>query len=289
MATSLLFSTSLFRLHYNSYLILVFSFFTVTKFALSQNNCVLDIQYPLSDENSTCKGGGWDGFFNNSCCESTFNGFLYALAKKANETGKIFPTSSEQKECLTSMKGIDRVVFSCGLEKLTSGGGGCSDYSIADVAIILGNDLRKLGRDCEFLGSDNNSNTTCGACSDRLEDIRVSANNSKAQTDVCKFAALITLTSQRVDDVKWVQALYQCLDQGRINLGDQGNLALGKMLVKHTCIRTLDSTVRKFSFTMSKHYFIIVFIAIIIYVVYEQMTRESRKKSLKSLCQVHQF
>ena len=110
------------------------------------------------------------------------------------------------------MKGIDRVVFSCGLEKLTSGGGGWSNYSIANVTIIQGNDLRKLGRDCEVLGSDNNANTACHACSNMLEEIRVSTDNNKAEIDLCKFAALITLTSQMVDDIKWVQALYECLD-----------------------------------------------------------------------------
>ncbi|XP_017218306.1 probable LRR receptor-like serine/threonine-protein kinase RKF3 isoform X1 [Daucus carota subsp. sativus] len=203
-----------------SCLVLVFSFFAITKFGLSETNCVLDIEYPLSIDNSTCKGGDWDGFLKNSCCESIFNGFLYALGKKANETGKILMTRSEQKECLASMNAN---VFSCGLEKLTNGEGGCSDYSVTDV---LGNDLRKLGQDCEVLGSNDISNTTCPVCSNRLDEISVSANHDKTETDVCKFAVLITLTSQRIDDVKWVQGLYQCLNQERVALGDQGSLVL---------------------------------------------------------------
>lgn len=234
MAASLLISISFFQLRYikpYSYLILIFSFFSVTKFAFSQTNCVLDLQYPLSGHNSTCKQGDSHGFHNNSCCQSTFNGFLYALGKKANETGKLFLTWSEQKECLTSIKGIDGNVFSCGLEKLTRGRGGCSDYSVTDVATFLGNDLRNLGQDCKVLVSNHNSNTTCRGCSNRLGEISVSSNNSKAETDVCKFAALIALTSQRVEDIKWIQALYQCLDQGTLALGDQETLALGELLV----------------------------------------------------------
>ncbi|CAK9137781.1 unnamed protein product [Ilex paraguariensis] len=35
----------------------------------------------------------------------------------------------------SSVENIDRDILSCGIEKLTSGGGGCSDYSVMDCLI----------------------------------------------------------------------------------------------------------------------------------------------------------
>lgn len=227
MAISLLSSISSFQIKYQrpfSSVILVFSFFTAIRLAFSQtsvNNCVLDIQSSSSGNNSTCTGGNWDGFINNNCCESSFDGYLHALGQRANQSGKIFLNSTEQKECLNSMKGMDGNVLSCGIEKLNSGEGGCSDYSVSDVANNLGNDLRKLGEDCEVLGE---SNMGCIACFRRWEMMSMLANNFiKVETDVCRFAVLVSLTSQRIDDEKWIQAVYKCL-------GDR-SLSLGKVLV----------------------------------------------------------
>ena len=76
------------------------------------------------------------------------------LGKRANQIGQIFLNSTEQIDCLVSMKTIEGDVLNCGVEKLSSGAGRCSGYSVTDVENKLGNRLRTLGEDCKVLGLD---------------------------------------------------------------------------------------------------------------------------------------
>ena len=35
--------------------------------------------------------------------------------------------------------------------------------------------------------------------------------STKLEADVCRFVALVTLTSNKIDDTKWIDAVYGCL------------------------------------------------------------------------------
>ncbi|KAK3041782.1 hypothetical protein RJ639_000298, partial [Escallonia herrerae] len=184
--------------------------------------CVLDIQSSQSGNNSSCESGNWDGFLDNDCCGSAFNGYLHALGQRANETGEIFLNSTEQKVCLNSMKSNNGYILSCGIEKLTSGAGSCSDYSIKDVTNKLGYQLRSLGEDCKVLGSDGKSSKGWTACSRGWEKMGGPSNTTndamKVESDVCRFAVLVSLTSKRIYDEEWLQAIYKCLGDNSLPL-----------------------------------------------------------------------
>ncbi|KAK2990843.1 hypothetical protein RJ640_016161 [Escallonia rubra] len=184
--------------------------------------CVLDIQSSQSGNNSSCESGNWDGFLDNDCCGSAFNGYLHALGQRANETGEIFLNSTEQKVCLNSMKSNNGYILSCGIEKLTSGAGSCSDYSIKDVTNKLGYQLRSLDEDCKVLGSDGKSSEGWTACSRGWEKIGGPSNTTndamKVESDVCRFAVLVSLTSKRIYDEEWLQAIYKCLGDNSLPL-----------------------------------------------------------------------
>ncbi|CAK9182476.1 unnamed protein product [Ilex paraguariensis] len=206
------------------------AFFTIMKSVFPQSpatDCILDIQFSSSDNNSNCIAGNWDGFLENNCCGSAFGGYLHALGRRANQTGLIFLNSNEQKDCLSSAKSIDRNVFSCGIEKLTSGSGGCSDYSVMDVVNKLGNRLRSLGEDCKLLDMNTGKfDKGCNACQRRWTEMGVSSNDTndsmKVEADVCRFALLVSLTSQSINDEKWVQEIYKCLGNESLPSDDQG-------------------------------------------------------------------
>ncbi|PQM40952.1 putative LRR receptor-like serine/threonine-protein kinase [Prunus yedoensis var. nudiflora] len=202
-------------------MILVFIFLSALNFVFSQTpdvECVIDIQASSSWRNSSCEAGNWGGFISN-CCEVVFDDYLYALGQRANQTGKLFLNSTEQTNCLVLMKGIKEDVLSCGIEKLTSGAGGCSDYTRLDVFNNLRNTMESLEEDCKLLGTAEISYQVCSACLKRWEEIVASSDNergpSKVEANICGFAVLVSLTSKRIDDKDFVQALYECL-------GDQG-------------------------------------------------------------------
>lgn len=208
-------------------LILVFVFPTALNFVFSQAPgavCVLDIQQSSSWSSSSCEAGTWGGFISNCNCGAAFDDYLYALGQRANHTGKqLFLNSTGQTNCLDLMKSIKSDVFSCGIEKLTSGAGGCSDYTKLDVVHNLGSILQDLGEDCKPLGTAGKSDQACGACLRRWEEIVApseSRESSKVEANICGFAVLVSLTSNRIHDKYWVQSLYQCL--GNQTLADSG-------------------------------------------------------------------
>ncbi|KAK2636444.1 hypothetical protein Ddye_031236 [Dipteronia dyeriana] len=204
----------------------VLIFLTVLNFTLSRTSgtkCNLDIQLSATN-NSNCGSGSWGGFINNSnCCTSSFDDYLYALGRRANLTGDIFLNATEQKSCLMSMKEFKSNVLGCGIEKLTAGAGGCSDYTVEDTFSKLGDRLKTLDEDCKGLSSFGRSDQACIACLRRWEEIGGSSDdeveNVKAEADVCRYAVLVTLTGSRIDNAKWVQAVFDCLRQQPLVIG----------------------------------------------------------------------
>ncbi|XP_016647035.1 PREDICTED: proline-rich receptor-like protein kinase PERK3 [Prunus mume] len=208
-------------------MILVFIFLSALNFVFSETpdvECVIDIQASSSWRNSSCEAGNWGGFISN-CCEVVFDDYLYALGQRANQTGKLFLNSTEQTNCLVLMKGIKEDVLSCGIEKLTSGAGGCSDYTKLDVFNNLRNTMESLEEDCKLLGTAEKSDQVCSACLKRWEEIVASSDNkrgsSKVEANICGFAVLVSLTSKRIDDKDFVQALYECLGGQRLSADEQ--------------------------------------------------------------------
>lgn len=191
----------------------------------SFNKCVLDINIS-SGEAYTTLDSNWDGFLTQSCCGLPFNSYLRALARWTNQTGLIFLNSTQQIDCLTLMNKHTCDNLSCGIEKLTSGTGGCSDYSEMDVVNELGRRLKSLRDDCRLMDS---GGLTKG-CNKCLRTWRETASTSKNESmkledDICRFSMLILLTSQRVSDESWIDKIFHCL-------GDN-SLPLGKCCYKH--------------------------------------------------------
>lgn len=191
----------------------------------SAADCVLDIQFSTSFTNrSDCELHTWGGFIN-SCCGLDFDGYLYALGLHANQSGKIFSSSSEQESCLASMELLEKNITGCGVEKLTSGAGGCSDYTVMDVMENLGDKLRKLDEDCMPLSIDGRTND-CTACLRRWEEISATSNrkmdseSANIEANLCRFAVLISLTSIRFYDRESIQAVCECLGTYSLSVGE---------------------------------------------------------------------
>ncbi|KAA8533137.1 hypothetical protein F0562_033330 [Nyssa sinensis] len=205
-----------------TFLLTVFITINVFFSQTSVSECIIGIQLFPSGNNSNCIAGNWGGFLTDNCCGGAFNGYLYALGQRANQTGHIFLNSTERLDCLDSMKRIEGDVSSCSFEKLTSGAGDCSDYSVTDVVNNLGNGLTSLGEDCKLLGMDNQSNMTCSACLRGWEEMGVSSSNAEdsmvIKADICRFAVLVSMTSKRIADEQWVQAVYKCLREQSLPL-----------------------------------------------------------------------
>ncbi|KAH7577380.1 hypothetical protein JRO89_XS01G0242500 [Xanthoceras sorbifolium] len=193
----------------------------------SAEDCSLDFQFTLIISNSSCEGGDWGGFLPKNCSGSEFCNYLYALGHRANQTGKIFLNSSDQRSCLASMKRFEGDVFGCGIEKLTSGAGGCSDYSVADVTNKLGDELRSLNENCKFTSSVGEWNQTCGSCVRSWEGIRGSHSgfsdheSIENEADICRFAVMVALTSSRIEDEMYAQNVYKCLAEENSYKEDQ--------------------------------------------------------------------
>uniref|UniRef100_A0A7N0U0W6 Protein kinase domain-containing protein n=1 Tax=Kalanchoe fedtschenkoi TaxID=63787 RepID=A0A7N0U0W6_KALFE len=173
--------------------------------------CTLDVEVWPPVNSSDCPASGtWGGFLTHSCCEAAFDGYLVALAKRANQTGQIFLNSTEQKNCLISMKAVEDDILSCGIEKLTRGTGGCSEYSTQDVKSELGDELKHLGEECQFVHQG-----SCGSCLSRWKQTDSVPNEkespNKEQVDVCRFAVLVSLISSRVMDQTWSGSVRGCL------------------------------------------------------------------------------
>lgn len=185
---------------------------SVTTCQPNRTQCILELQvWSKSYNHSRCGLENWDGFLHKNCCGSVFNGYFYALSLHANKTGKIFLNSTEQRNCLASLKSFEKDVFGCEIEKLTSGGGGCSDFSVADVINWLGEDLENLRENCDFEGYDGEMDRKRGFCVRSWKEIRVKILNSASEIDICRFAVLVVLTSSRVEEEKWVSTVYNWL------------------------------------------------------------------------------
>ncbi|XP_048427659.1 uncharacterized protein LOC108867672 [Pyrus x bretschneideri] len=220
------------KYHKPPLMIVLFLFLSALNFSFSQTpdiKCVLDVQDSSEWRSTSCEEGNWGGFISN-CCGAAFDDYLYALGHRANRTEhrasrtvQLFLNSTEQTNCLISMKDIKDGVLSCGIDKLTSGAGGCSDYTKVDVFDNLGNTLENLDEDCKLLGMGEKSeqDQACSACLRRWEEIVASSENesssSKLEADICGFAVLVTLTSRRIDDKNWVSALYECLGDQKLS------------------------------------------------------------------------
>ncbi|KAG5017237.1 hypothetical protein JHK85_023373 [Glycine max] len=179
-------------------------------------NCVLNIQFSSSLINSNCELYHWGGF-TNGCCGPYFDDYLYDLGPKANQTGKIFLNSSEQKNCIASMEAFNKKFTCYGIEKITSGVGGCSDYTITDVISKIGDNFRRLNEDCMPLSRNGRPNETCTKCLKTWEDIIAKSDSTResesanASDYLCRFAVLVSLTSTRIYDRESIQEVYKCL------------------------------------------------------------------------------
>ncbi|WOG93397.1 hypothetical protein DCAR_0312681 [Daucus carota subsp. sativus] len=177
--------------------------------------CVLDLGYGGSPSlhNLSNVEGDWGGFLNNNSCAGPFEEYLYALALHTSQTGDIFLNSDEQSDCLTTMNrpGID--VLGCGIEKLTRGGGGCSDFSVKDVNNRLGDDFQSMKKKCELQGK--NQDKSCGSCLRSWEDITGTDSGNDEPTEseslTCRFAVLVSLASTKIKDEAWIQKTFRCL------------------------------------------------------------------------------
>lgn len=193
------------------------------------DECVLDMRIPSSWNDSKGVEQNWDGFLNNNSCRLPFERYLYALAKKANKTGEIFLNITEQNDCLSTINTTEKDVFSCGIERLTSGKGDCSDYSVTDVINELGDALQNLDEDCKNLGSNSESDKDCNSCLGRWKQMAGSANTSngliREEVDICRFSVLVSLTSRRINDMGWIDSIYTCLGNG-IPIGNLQNFVM---------------------------------------------------------------
>ncbi|XP_022775842.1 proline-rich receptor-like protein kinase PERK3 [Durio zibethinus] len=225
------------RINHEAFLSMIYAFvlFATLDFVFSETsvtNCILDIKNSSSAKESNCEFGNWGGFINDSCCGGAFEEYLFALGRQANLTKAIYLNSTEQKNCLTSMERFEKDIFGCGIQKLTSGAGGCSDYIVMDVIDKLGDRFRNLQEDCKELGSGGRPDHSCSTCLGRWDEIGESSGSDYKQesaaaddADVCRFAVLVSMISHRIDDENWVYAAFQCLREWAFSLDEHGGTA----------------------------------------------------------------
>ncbi|OWM76054.1 hypothetical protein CDL15_Pgr009699 [Punica granatum] len=191
------------------------------------DKCILTVRLTPTN-NQSCEDSTWGGFINPGCCGTVFSHYLYALGQRANLTGLIFLNSTEQKDCLVSIKSADKDGLECGIEKLTSGAGACSDYMVKDVDHRLGDSLRKLTGSCRLLGSRDKDNQTCSSCLTTWKEMGITPENGvepgSGQAELCRFAVLVTLMSKRFGDTRWAGEVHKCL-------GDKQVLPIGKWIL----------------------------------------------------------
>lgn len=203
----------------------IFSIFLLANLAINSHSihastCVLDMEIPSSWNDSSSMEGNWGGFLKNESCARTLERYLYALAKNANETGEIFQNTTDQKVCFNAINITEEDVLSCGIERLSSGRGGCSDYSLKDVVNEEKTQLQSLDEGCKNSESESSSNEECSSCLKRWEEMSIAAHNStsngtsREEVDVCRFSILVSLTSRRISDMGWIESIYACLRDG---------------------------------------------------------------------------
>ncbi|KAL7133058.1 hypothetical protein ABFS83_12G116100 [Erythranthe nasuta] len=192
-------------MNHRCYIRYILALSIVSRFSFLQalaDNCLLDTEIPLSWNSSE---GNWGGFLSSKSCGIPFERYLYSLAKKADASGEIFPNITQQKYCLSRLNITEKDAFICGIEKLTSGNGGCSDYSVKDVAVEQENGLRKIDQSCKNLGSE--SDEGCNSCFGVWEKMA-------GEGDTCRFSVLVLLTSRRINETGWIESIYTCLGNG---------------------------------------------------------------------------
>lgn len=186
-------------------------------------DCVLDIQSSSALVSSNCDNCG--GFIN-GFCGPYFGDYLYALGVRANQTGNIFLNPLEQKNCMASIEAFDKKFTCSGMEKLTSGTGGCSDYTITDVVNQLGDSLRRLEEECMPLSTYGRPNETCTKCLKTWEDISAKPDTTRGSelanisSYLCRFAVLVSLTSRRIYDKESILEVYKCLGEHALSGGE---------------------------------------------------------------------
>lgn len=222
MGDYVLYSQNYFGTEFTEKLPIFYIFFLIIslRFKVSEasaKGCSLSFKFPSSTNDSRCEGGDWGGFLSRNCCDTVFQNYLHALGIRANQTGLVYLNSSEQMSCLASMKTFKEDVFSCGIEKLTKGGGECSGYSVSDVKNKMGDDLRNLRENCELLNSGREWDPSCVSCVrswediDRKQSVSVDSESLNVESYICKFAVLVSLTSGRIADQSSAKQVYKCL------------------------------------------------------------------------------
>lgn len=190
----------------------------------SETECSLDLQFPAALSSRGCEWGDWGGFLHNSSWGVAFRTYLYALGKWANQTGQIFIKSTELSNCLNSMKSFADNGFGCGIEKLTRGDGGCSDFSVEVVTRKLGRELRRSSEYCVPVKSNEECDQLCKSCANTWESISRTPSMSaiaKVNIDeiaICQFAVLVSLIS-RIGDQMQAHTLLRCLGAQKMNDG----------------------------------------------------------------------
>ncbi|KAH0771600.1 hypothetical protein KY290_015581 [Solanum tuberosum] len=183
----------------------------------SAAECILQLGKFSVPYNVRDEGGNWGSFLNDETCGGPFRDYLYAMGIRANKTGQMYLNSTQQTNCLTKMndEGNRIDAFGCGIEKLTKTGGSCSNFSVNDANIKLGDKLRKLSYNCQFQDTADKRGHLCESCVNSWKDIKeMKSKNDKyteAESDICRFAVLVSLTSTRITDQAWLRKLYNCL------------------------------------------------------------------------------
>ncbi|XP_024974950.1 leucine-rich repeat receptor-like serine/threonine-protein kinase At2g14510 [Cynara cardunculus var. scolymus] len=181
----------------------------------SSADCPLDLRYFTRPQNFTCEEGTWNDFLHDKCCKGPFNMYLDALALRANQTLQIYLNSTEQTSCLMQMKDNITDVFSCGIDKLTNGINGCSDFSVQDVLTELHAEFEGLLAGCGLLGHEGDGDgwrRACGNCVQSWKEIK-GITSRDGDADLCRFAVLTSLTGSRIDDFVWMQNIHKCLGE----------------------------------------------------------------------------
>lgn len=189
----------------------------------SQSVCSLNFMNSSFGNISSCEGGNWGGFLSKTSCGISLEEYLYALGKRANQTGQLYLNATDQRLCMDVMRNFNEDVLDCRIDRLTSGGGGCSDFTINEVVGKLGNRFKGLEDDCKLLGHEGEKNHACDLCLQRWNEIGGSFFSGeefdKTEADVCRFAVLASMMSSRIDDLKWIEAVYRCLGEQSLNQG----------------------------------------------------------------------
>lgn len=137
-----------------------------------------------------------------------------------SQTGQIFLNYIEQRNCVASLSPFVVDFLGCGIDKLTSGAGGCSDFSVSNVTHVFGDKLKSLEKNCELHSFEGKQELLCGSCLKSWEDIRaIHSTSANAENDICRFAVLVTLTSSKFEHKTYIQSLYKCLGEQNSDSG----------------------------------------------------------------------